>query len=100
MFAIATRLYDPLDELRRLGLRVTRKTGADGAPCLQVRLTQRLARRDQARARFILRTWRGVLLMQLDVEEGATPRTVQQLLARGVLVVSGGRYRAKPTPPR
>lgn len=65
-------------------------------------MSRRLSRDERARARFILRRWRRLLLLQLDVEEGGNPRTVHQLMARGVLHVQKGRYMMVPdaAPPK
>jgi len=97
-----SKFYDPLIELRRkLGLTLSRCVRPDGEPYLRVTMSRRLNRDERARARFILRRWRRLLLLQLDVEEGGNPRTVHQLMARGVLHVQKGRYMMVPdTAPR
>ena len=64
-----SKFYDPLIELRRrLGLTLSRCVRPDGEPYLRVTMSRRLNRDERARARFILRRWRRLLLLQLDVE--------------------------------
>lgn len=92
-----SKFYDPLIELRtKLALTLSRCVRPDGEPFLRVTMSRRLNRDERARARFILRRWRRLLLLQLDVEEGGNPRTVHQLMARGVLHVQKGRYMMVP----
>ena len=47
---------------------------------------------DKRKAEMIRRRFEKLILMQLDVEEGCMPRSVQQLVSSGRLLVVNGRY--------
>lgn len=88
-------LFDPLIYLRGLGAYVHADDAAEGK---RIRLTWRHdSRRSAQRKGEVIRArFERLLLMQLDVPAGHQPRTVQQLVAAGKILVVNGRYKEKP----
>lgn len=89
-------LFDPLSYLRSLGAYVHADCLHDGTRT--IRLTWRLdvSRINQRKCEKIRARFERLLLMQLDVPAGHKPRTVQQLIAAGKILVVNGRYKEKP----
>lgn len=85
-------LIDPLRLLARH--KATPSVVTDGLGVRHVHIAfDRTARYDDKRkAEQIRRRFELLLLMQLDVPPGELPRTVQQLVASGRLLVVNGRY--------
>lgn len=88
-------LFDPLIFLRRVGAYVHVDDTPMGA---RIRLTWRHDTRwaAQRKGEVIRARFERLLLMQMDVPPGCQPRTVQQLVAAGKIVVADGRYKIKP----
>lgn len=89
-------LFDPLNYLRSLGAYVHTDCLPDGTRT--IRLTWRLdvSRSNQRKCEKIRARFERLLLLQLDVPPGCQPRTVQQLVAAGKILVANGRYKVKP----
>lgn len=85
-------LVDPLSVIRRLGADVTLVVEPGGNKAVALHLPTNLRSNDVLRAKRYFETYRKLLLLQLDVPEGGRPRTVQQLVAFGVVKVRGGKY--------
>lgn len=85
-------LYDPLAKLAVLG--ATAHTGHrnDGAPYIYLTWRRDSGYVNQRKGEAIRKRFERLLLIQLDVQPGHRPRTVQQLVASGRLLVVNGRY--------
>ena len=82
-------LFDPLHWLATKGAVAT----LDDAGEVQLLFDQYMPRPMRERIRRVVTPYMALLRLQLDVEPGTRPRTVQQLVASGRLKVVAGRYR-------
>lgn len=85
-------LFDPLAKLKYLSARLRIVTDERGLRRLELEFASTVRWADRRKAEAIARRFERLILMQLDVEEGCLPRTVQQLVAGGKLLVVNGRY--------
>jgi hypothetical protein len=83
----ASGLLDPLDRLRQLGAHVGLERGA-----VRLLFEDHVRREKRRQAYAFAERYDALLRMQLDVPTGERPRTVQQLVAAGRIVVRGGQY--------
>lgn len=95
MSADDSRLFDPLAWLLQHDCKPELVRDAAGRPC---RLRLNHDRRGMgvpermARATMMAERFKGLLLLQLDVEKGQRPRSVRWLLAHGIIELRQGRY--------
>jgi len=95
MCARATHLFDPLAWLLQHDCKPELVRDAAGRPR---RLRLHHDRRGMgvpermARAAMMAERFKGLLLLQLDVEKGQRPRSVRWLLAHGIIELQRGRY--------
>lgn len=82
-------MFDPLSWLATKGAVAT--LDKDGE--VQLLFDQYMPRPMRERIRRVVEPYRGLLRLQLDVQPGTRPRTVQQLVAAGRLKLVAGRYR-------
>lgn len=84
---MAEPLFDPLAYIKSHGGLVRLEDG-------QVVVTFDYATRERReKCHKVAQRYERLLKLQLDVGPGEMPRTVQQLVAAGRVVVKGGRYR-------
>jgi len=95
MSADDSRLFDPLAWLLTNGCKPEVLRDAEGRPR---RLLLHHDRRGMgvpermARATMMAERFKGLILLQLDVEKGQRPRSVRWLLAHGIIELRRGRY--------
>lgn len=89
-------LFDPLQYLRSLGAYVHADCLQDGTRAIRLTWQRNVRCADQRKGERISARFERLLLLQLDVPPGSQPRTVQQLVAAGKIVVADGRYKIKP----
>ena len=82
-------MFDPLSWLSTKGAFAT----LDKAGEVQLLFDQYMPRPMRERIRRVVTPYMALLRLQLDVEPGTRPRTVQQLVAAGRLKIMDGRYR-------
>ena len=82
-------MFDPLSWLHSKGAVAT----LDDAGEVQLLFDQYMPRPMRERIRRVVTPYMALLRLQLDVEPGTRPRTVQQLVASGRLKIVDGRYR-------
>ena len=81
-------MFDPLSWLHSKGAVAT----LDDAGEVQLLFDQYMPRPMRERVRRVVEPYRALLKLQLDVEPGTRPRTVQQLRAAGRLKIVEGKY--------
>lgn len=86
------QLYDPLAKLGFLGATARIAHRQDGTPHIVLTWRRNSSYADQRKGEVIRKRFERLLLIQLDVPPGHRPRTVQQLVASGRLLVVNGRY--------
>jgi hypothetical protein len=86
------RLFDPLRFLTERGATLTFDRDAR-----RVRLSwpRKVCPADRRKGDAVFHRFHALLALQLDVEDGQRPRTVQQLVASGRICVVNGRYGQK-----
>ena len=82
-------MFDPLHWLATKGAVAT----LDKAGEVQLLFDQYMPRPMRERIRRVVTPYMALLKLQLDVQPGTRPRTVQQLVAAGRLKLVAGRYR-------
>lgn len=89
-------LFDPHQYLRSLGAYVHAYCLQDGTRVVRLTWQIGVSRVNQHKCEKIRARFERLLLLQLDVPPGCQPRTVQQLVAAGKILVADGRYKIKP----
>lgn len=89
-------LFDPLSWLATKG--ATASLVATGEAVAPLRVSQSVRQDLRHRIWRVVTPYLGLLKLQLDVESGTRPRTVQQLLAAGRVRVVAGRVELKSKP--
>ena len=85
-------LFDPLTKLAELEAYARLVTASDGATRVALSYSRTATRKAQRAAQALASRFERLLVLQLDVEEGQQPRTVQQLLAANRIKIRNGRY--------
>ena len=85
-------LFDPLTKLAALGAYARLVTESDGTKRVTLSYARKSTRKTQREAQAIAARFERLLVLQLDVEAGQQPRTVQQLLAANRIKIRDGRY--------
>ena len=88
-------LYDPLSALSALGATARLTTDAQGQQTVTLTWSRSSRRVDQRKGAAILARFTRLLMLQLDVPPGQRPRTVQQLVACGRIMIDGKRYKLR-----
>lgn len=88
-------LYNPLTALAALGATARLTTDAQGQKSVTLIWSRASRRVDQRKGAAILARFARLLLLQLDVPPGQRPRTVQQLVACGRIMIDGKRYKLR-----
>ena len=81
-------MFDPLHWLASKGAVASLKDGE-----VALLFEQHTPQQMRQRIRRVVEPYMGLLKLQLDVEPGTRPRTVQQLVASGRLRIVEGKYR-------
>ena len=82
-------MFDPLSWLHSKGA----VASLDKSGEVALLFDQYTPRPMRERIKRVMEPYRALLRLQLDVEPGTRPRTVQQLVASGRLKIVEGRYR-------
>ena len=82
-------MFDPLHWLATKGAVAT----LDDAGEVRLLFDQYMPRPMRERVKRVVEPYMALLKIQLDVEPGTRPRTVQQLVASGRVKIVAGRYR-------
>jgi len=90
---LMAQLYDPLKHLRSLGAVPHLVKRADGVLDVHLSWIWNSRRVSQAKGLAVLARYKSLLILQLDVETGTPPRSVQKLVACGMVCVANGRYK-------
>ena len=86
-------MIDPLVKLAALGAYPHREVSTDGSKNVTLTFSRLLTHKAQQRAQALLKRYERLLLMQLDVNPGCIPRTVQQLVASGKIRLENGKFK-------
>ena len=85
-------LFDPLKELRAYYATAALQRNSDGALSIVIKHDHHARWEDKRKAEVLRQRYERLLVMQLDVPAGQKPRTVQQLIASGKILLNNGRY--------
>ena len=85
-------LFDPLTKLAALGAYARLVVASGGAKQVALSYSRTATRKAQLKALALASRFERLLVLQLDVEAGHQPRTVQQLLAANRIKIRDGRY--------
>lgn len=89
-------LFDPLSRLYSLGANPRLDILPNGTKHITLTFARASTLKGQRQAQTIAARFERLLSLQLDVPPGRQPRTVQQLVAAGKILVANGRYKEKP----
>ena len=85
-------MIDPLVKLAALGAYPHLEVSTDGSKNVTLTFARSSTHKAQQRAQALLKRYERLLLMQLDVNPGCIPRTVQQLVASGRIKIKDGKF--------
>ena len=79
-------------KLAALGAYPHLEVSTDGSKNVTLTFARSSTHKAQQRAQALLKRYERLLLMQLDVNPGCIPRTVQQLVASGRIKIKDGKF--------
>ncbi len=85
-------IFDPLVFFAAVGAYPHLSTNDDGSKSITLTFVRTATYQGHKQASVVAKKFERLLILQLNVPEGAKPRSVQQLVGNGRIEINNGRY--------